>query len=83
VVSDKGVAQLFSLFDGVEVVDDHTNEKIDNELTTNDHEGYEVNDIPSVVVLFWLHVRSNAIDSRVHYVDPAFGRCHLKQGTHS
>ena len=39
---DKHVSELFSFFDGVEVVNDDTNEEINDELTSHDHECDEV-----------------------------------------
>jgi hypothetical protein len=82
VICYKSVTKLFSFFNSVEVIDNHTHKKINDKLTTDDHEGYKIDYKPGVVVLLGLHVNANAIDSVVHYICPTFGGSHLKESAH-
>lgn len=81
-LGDKHVSELLSFFDGVEVVDDDTYEEIDDELTSNNHEGNEVENERPVVVLFRLIAEASVVNTILHDVDPAFGSHHLEQSAH-
>lgn len=79
---DKHVSQFFSFFDGIKVVDDYTNEQVNNKLTSNNHERDEVDDEIGIRELLWLQSNTSAINSVKHHFNPSLSSCHLKEGTH-
>lgn len=51
---NKHVIELFLFFDCVKIVNNDTNEKIDDELTTDDHENNEIDDKANTGISLWL-----------------------------
>ena len=43
-LSHKHVSEFLLLFDGVEVINNHTNEEVNNELRANNHKSHEEDD---------------------------------------
>ena len=81
-LSDEIVAHLVSLLYLIEVVDDDTDEEVDNELTADDHKGDEVGCHDWLVVELGLHVDSSCVHTIVHHTHPAFRSHHLEQSHH-
>lgn len=71
------------LFELVEVVHDDTDEQVEDELTTDNHEEDEKDDKASVFAGHWRLFDpingSNTVDTVVHNVNPAFSSHHLNQ----
>ena len=82
-LSYKLVTKLFSFLDRVEVVNYYSDEQVDDELASYNHEGHKVYHDPLAVVWVWLQIDASAIDSAQHYLFPAFSSRYLKQGVHS
>lgn len=77
-LSDETVSHLVFFFDFVKVVNDDTDEQVNDELTANDHKGDEVNSHDGLLVCLRLHTDANCIDSIVHDCHPALRGHHLE-----
>ena len=55
----------------MEVLDNHTDEHVQNKEANEKEERYEIDEPPFVVVLLWLLVQPNSVQAVVHYVHPS------------
>lgn len=81
-LSYKHIVQFFLFFNSVEIIDNDSDEQIYYELTANNHEYYEVNDVAQTGVFSWLVSNASIIDSRVHHLSPAFSCHHFEESKH-
>jgi len=80
---NKHITQFFSLLNCVEVVNDHTNKQVNDELASNNHEGNEEDDDGDISILLWLKANTTAINTAIHNLNPSFTSCHLEKRVHS
>jgi len=66
----------------VELVDDHSNDKISYEQRSNDHKDYKEPNPARAVVLDWLHVYSVCIDADVRHSRPSLCCSEDEKGSH-
>ena len=78
----KVVAHFILLLNLVEVVNDDTDEEVDDELTSNDHESHKVQTRKVIIVFLRLHVYAGSVHAIVHHALPSFCRHHLEQAHH-
>ena len=62
-LSDEHVVELLLLLDSVEVIDNDADEKVDDELTTDNHEDDEVDDQDKIGVLFRLRADASIVNA--------------------
>ena len=81
-LSHKHISELFFFLNSVEVINNNTHEKIDDKLTSHNHECNKVKAEPLVTVHLWFKVNASGVDTTVHHIYPAFSGCHLEKGIH-
>ena len=67
VLCHKLVMHLLLLLNGVEIVDDHPHEEIEDKLASNYHECHKVEEVVKRVVSLGLHVLAHNIYAIVHH----------------
>ena len=65
-LSNEPWAKFILFFDFIKVINNNTNEQIDNKKWADNHETNEVRDHNDIVVRLWLHVDASSIDTQEH-----------------